>query len=1030
MFPTFTEIEQLTMRVKGFARRPLMLLGPTVLISALLSAPAFSVTPAVGSEASTAIGKAEFIDSLTDAERKVPLSAVLTQRMARGQPLPTSALTRVAAQSTTDSSDGRVYKITGMEATAVASWVRSLGIEPIHVSDRRPYITAYLTIDQLFAVASSPDVLHIREFASPQPQGFFEVYDAHVGGQPPEAWTAANLTGDGVVVAIISAPLISNELAALDAEFVLAEGGAPTRVIPATNNLKQWPGVVNDTYGSSDLLALMQVVYRFAPGATFVIASPYTEYTDVGGNPIGVSSTPDQMASLIAQLVDGDPVNNIPAANIIIDDLFYPAQNPFEFDEVTEAVMNARYSGTLYITAAGDHGHLDPSGANTSTTHLSVVDIVNPNTQVESNPLWAVHNNGSLGGNVHAFANQQGDNVGFLELAQNLSDLCLFWDQKPAPNNAFDDPFVYIYSSANAELEWWAPSGPGECLNGGSYEGSGLPADAKVVLEWWGSAEATLLIQGLGVEPGTAAFKQDGGTVGGMRGHSRSPDAITVSAVSVCMDGSDPPAILPYSDAACSDPAVATFSSDGQGLYQFPWQFDSISSTWVEGPAFATDSDRSYRKPNVAALGMGTVVTPGEGGSAGEAAYSGTSYAAAAVAGMAALYWQHRDDVWDQAPGLTPEAIQARRALVHQEVRAALRDAAQGDPVSPFDLTESLLVGDGVVEAPLAISNDLFAQPLWVNGLSVEVGVEAMELTFLESEDDGFDGDFKYWVECEGLDLDADSAASEGLYVWPENSANSSGFLGHDKAPVIINAAVESTRCSVTPIKNALDAELWSPSILTTNPIFPIVASAPTVVMESKVMGVSLSVSDPSNYPANTTVNHAISCEVRRGDALFSESSVSLPFIYSMPLAQGTVDCSVTTTVQWKTATARVLTSSASADVLSVSAPSLVMTADSGGVLLRWTANTNLLDGASEEFTITCTQGSVTLLSNFVPPSGSTGYFVNASADAPVSCRVAATVTHPDLGDVTRTSPLVSATPDEELLPGLPIWLLYQMTQP
>ena len=61
-----------------------------------------------------------------------------------------------------------------------------------------------------------------------------------------------------------------------------------------------------------------------APGARVVLASP------------GVSSVPGELAAVVSALAAGDTDGGIPAADIIIDDLFYPNQNPFEIDEVSE----------------------------------------------------------------------------------------------------------------------------------------------------------------------------------------------------------------------------------------------------------------------------------------------------------------------------------------------------------------------------------------------------------------------------------------------------------------------------------------------------------------------------------------------------------------------------------------------------------------------------------------------------------------------------------------------------------------------
>ena len=106
--------------------------------------------------------------------------------------------------------------------------------------------------------------------AAPQPQGYFEAYDAHIGTAPPAEWTDASLTGSGVVVGIISMPVTGEDLAAVNADF----GGTIGRVIPEADKLHQWSAavddsygdVVNDDFGTADLLALMQIVHKFCPG--------------------------------------------------------------------------------------------------------------------------------------------------------------------------------------------------------------------------------------------------------------------------------------------------------------------------------------------------------------------------------------------------------------------------------------------------------------------------------------------------------------------------------------------------------------------------------------------------------------------------------------------------------------------------------------------------------------------------------------------------------------------------------------------
>ena len=67
---------------------------------------------------------------------------------------------------------------------------------------------------------------------------------------------------------------------------------------------------------------MLQVIYDMAPGATVVLGSP------------GIDGTPAQMHTLIDQLVAGSgsvgSAGYVPPANIIVDDLDFLTQNPFE----------------------------------------------------------------------------------------------------------------------------------------------------------------------------------------------------------------------------------------------------------------------------------------------------------------------------------------------------------------------------------------------------------------------------------------------------------------------------------------------------------------------------------------------------------------------------------------------------------------------------------------------------------------------------------------------------------------------------
>ena len=87
------------------------------------------------------------------------------------------------------------------------------------------------------------------------------------------------------------------------------------------------------------------------------------------------------MANLIDALVAGrgssGDADYIPPVDIIVDDLDYLTQNPFEVGLINEAIAAAKAAGTLYVTAAGDHGYHKGTGSY-SNVHIDAFDGIAP----------------------------------------------------------------------------------------------------------------------------------------------------------------------------------------------------------------------------------------------------------------------------------------------------------------------------------------------------------------------------------------------------------------------------------------------------------------------------------------------------------------------------------------------------------------------------------------------------------------------------------------------------------------------------
>ena len=187
-------------------------------------------------------------------------------------------------------------------------------------------------------------------------------------------------------------------------------------------------------------------------------------------------------------------------------------------------------------------------------------------------------------------------------------------------------------------------------------------------------------------------------------------------------------------------------------MFQYGWQDAGVGDTveYVEWQTTSTDGDRPLRKPNVAAVGSGNFLTLDSAGDPQETGYAGTSHSAAAVAGIAALYWELRaSQLATIDTDVTPLGAATIASMLPEEVRAALRDAGQYDgadpyvPTSPFDLTQSVLIGDGAIDVPTVVSENLCSAAQ--RELDHPRRGCCCKLDFTKSPDDFLES-FAYWV--------------------------------------------------------------------------------------------------------------------------------------------------------------------------------------------------------------------------------------------------------------------------------------------
>ena len=607
---------------------------------------------------SQAMSYREFLQSLTPAERKLPTDLVAAERYAAGQPIPAPLEAQVAAQARLAPSDKVAYRLDGTGVDALVSELAVLGIDPKFVSNSRPYVTAYLSPSSAMVLAQSEAVFKITLVLGPSAQGqgstlaagahrLDELYPVN---QPDTGDPA--LDGSGVVVGLISLPFKQADLDLLEAEA--------TRIIPDGTALTVRTGVdavshgsgtldaVDNTNGSLDALYLLQLIYDMAPDAQVVMASP------------GVSSVPGEMATIVAALATGDSDAGIPAADIIIDDLFYADQNPFEIDEVSEAVTAARQAGVLYLTSAGDNGQ---GGASpTSAVYVSDFDGIEASADlIAIDPYLERSYVQSFGGD------------GILTVTEDLENLCLFWSERPSAG-APTRFVAWIYDDSDNLVDDLGVSAPGGCT------GSSVSTGSKVVFDHGSSAvsDYRLLVTGVrDTVPANLSYSGatfDEVTAGSIRGHAAGTDALTVAASELCVDG------LTADYAGCSALSIASYSSDGEaaGTARFFWQGDG------EGGYQEIDGGLAVSKPDLTAAGM-SILKYVASGTTGDVDYYGTSAAAATTAGIAALYWEYAEGTLG----------------IHADfVAEAVRDLLGSATLDSGDTGADPLFGAGILDAP------------------------------------------------------------------------------------------------------------------------------------------------------------------------------------------------------------------------------------------------------------------------------------------------------------------------------------------
>ena len=410
---------------------------------------------------------------------------------------------------------------------------------------------------------------------------------------------------------------------------VLSDGVDSLATAEGTGDLPASVDVLAGQAGSGDEgTAMLEIVHDLAPGATLGFAT----------------ADPDE-ATFAQNILDLATAG----CNIIVDDIIYLDESPFEDSPVAQAVNTVTAAGVLYFSSAGNEGNKDDGTSGTwEGDHLA-------SAAADPAPL--------AGANLHDFGD--GGNSILVQLGGGNPPILIWaehFDSVANVGNASTDFDLYdmdggLTTIFDASTDVQDGSGgddfPIEFIGGGVFDGERLLID-KFAAGTTSSVPVFNLIVFRGeLDPALA-------TNGATRGHSAAAAAFSVAATpaAASFDGVSPNG--PYPGVFTSANASESFSSDGpRRLIMDP--------TGVElTPGNRTSTGGVVRqKPDITAADGVNTSAPGF------APFYGTSAAAPHAAAIAAL-------IKSAKPTLTPAQIRTALITTAIDIEAAGTDRDTG----------------------------------------------------------------------------------------------------------------------------------------------------------------------------------------------------------------------------------------------------------------------------------------------------------------------------------------------------------------
>ena len=467
--------------------------------------------------------------------------------------------------------DGRVLvDINARVTPELLTLIAQGGGQVVNQFPRFHAIRALVTPLQLETLAASADVITIRRAIEARTHTGSVDSEGDTTHLAAAARAAFGATGAGVKVGVLS-----------DSEDFLATSQSTGDLGPVTVLSGQ-----SGEPGTGEGTAMLEIIHDLAPGAQLYFATANNSEASFAQNILDLRAN---------------------GCDIIVDDVGYFDESPFQDAVIAQAVNTVTAGGALYFSAAGNSGNLD-----SGTSGVWEGDFVDGGAA--SAPI-------SEAGRLHSFGTVTYDTV-----APGGSDLHvdLFWSDPLGA--ATDDYDVFVLDSTGATV--LRSSTTRQNGSQDPYESiSTLNVGERIVIVKFSGAARFLHL-------GTGRGQLSIATAGATLGHPTATNAFCVAAVDIA---------TAYPSAFTGGPnnPVEQFSSDGPRHVFF-----NANGTAITPGNFSSTGGAIRQKPDLAAAdGVSTSVS-------GFASFYGTSAAAPHAAAIAALLKSYN-------PNLTPSQMRA-----------------------------------------------------------------------------------------------------------------------------------------------------------------------------------------------------------------------------------------------------------------------------------------------------------------------------------------------------------------------------------